>query len=105
MTGTMMQSPLTLTSIFECAGELFPKVEIVSRRPDSSIHRYSYRDWYGRTKALGAALQNYGVHRGDRVATMMWNHYAHLETYFAVPLVGGVLHTLNLRLHPDEWRL
>jgi fatty-acyl-CoA synthase len=102
MNGLMMDYQLTLTSLFERAGKLFPDTEIVSRRPDNSIHRYTYRDWYSRAKALAASLQQLGVSRGDRVATLMWNHYAHLETYFAVPIIGGVLHTLNLRLHPDE---
>jgi fatty-acyl-CoA synthase len=102
MQGTMMQFPLTLASLLERAGKLFPTVEIVSSRPDNSIHRYIYRDMYRRARALAAALQALGLHRGDRVATLMWNHYVHLEAYFGVPCVGGVLHTLNLRLHPDE---
>jgi fatty-acyl-CoA synthase len=102
MRGTMMQYPLTLTSLFDRAGKLFPEVEIVSRRPDNSLHRYAYRDWHQRARGLAAALQSFGVRPGDRVATLMWNHYAHLEAYFAVPVIGGVLHTLNLRLHPDE---
>jgi fatty-acyl-CoA synthase len=102
MTGTMMQYPLTLTSLFERAGKLFPESEIVSRRPDNSTHRYTYGNWHYRTRALAAALQDHGVLPGDRVATLMWNHHAHLEAYFAIPVIGGVLHTLNLRLHPDE---
>src|ERR1700740_297449 len=102
MNGLMMHYQLTLGSLFERAGKLFPEGEIVSRRPDTSIHRYTYRSWHTRTRALAAALQNYGIRRGDRVATLMWNHYAHLETYFAVPIIGGVLHTLNLRLHSDD---
>jgi fatty-acyl-CoA synthase len=102
MTGTMMHYPLTLISLFERACKLFPDVEIVSRRPDNSTHRYTYRDWHRRARTLAAALQRFGVRPGDRVATLMWNHYAHLEAYFGVPVIGGVLHTLNLRLHPDE---
>ena len=102
MKGMMMRSPLTLVPIFERAGRLFGSVEIVSRRPDGSTHRYTYADWYGRAQALATVLQEIGIRRGDRVATLMWNHHAHLEAYFAVPVVGGVLHTLNLRLHPDE---
>lgn len=102
MQGTMMQYPLTLTSLFERAGKLFPEVEVVSRRPDKSIHRYKYGDWYRRARALAAALQELGIKPGDRVATLMWNHSSHLEAYFAIPVIGGVLHTLNLRLHPDE---
>jgi fatty-acyl-CoA synthase len=102
MKGTMMHFPLTLTSLFERAGKLFPNVEIISKRPDDSTHRYTYGDWYRRAQALASALQESGVQPGDRVATLMWNHYLHLEAYFAIPVVGGVLHTLNLRLHPDE---
>jgi fatty-acyl-CoA synthase len=102
MRGTMMQFPLTLASLLERAGKLFPTVEVVSSRPDNSIHRYTYREMYQRARALAAALQAAGLRRGDRVATLMWNHHAHLETYLGVPSVGGVLHTLNLRLHPDE---
>jgi fatty-acyl-CoA synthase len=102
MKGTMMQYPLTLGSLLERAGKLFPKVEIVSRRPDNSTHRYTYGDMYRRARALGAILQDRGIRPGDRVATLMWNNFFHLEAYFGIPAVGGVLHTLNLRLHPDE---
>src|SRR3954464_6477224 len=102
MHSTMMQFPLTLTHIFERAGQLFGASEIVSRLPDKSLHRYHYRDFYQRARALGGALQAAGMQPGDRVATLMWNHYAHLEAYFGIPCAGGVLHTLNLRLHPDD---
>jgi fatty-acyl-CoA synthase len=97
-----MQFPLTITTILERAGKLFPDVEVVSRLPNDSIHRYKYRDFYRRSRALAGALQQAGLRQGDRVATLMWNHHVHLEAYFGVPAVGGVLHTLNLRLHPDE---
>ncbi|HKA41481.1 MAG TPA: long-chain fatty acid--CoA ligase [Burkholderiales bacterium] len=102
MKATTMDFPLTLTHIVERAGKLFPEVEIVSRLPDRSLHRHYYADFYRRTCALGGALRRMGMKRGDRVATLMWNHYAHLEAYFAIPCSGGVLHTLNLRLHPDD---
>src|SRR6185369_5698624 len=102
MKGTMMQFPLTIASLLERAGKLFPNVEIVSSRPDNSIHRYSYAEMYRRARALAATLQALGLRRGDRVANLMWNHRVHLEAYFGIPSVGGVLHTLNLRLHPDE---
>lgn len=97
-----MDFPLTLTHIFERAGRLFPESEIVSRRPDRSLHRYRYADFYGRSQALIAALRKLGLKRGERVATLMWNHHVHLEAYFAIPCMGGVLHTLNLRLAPDD---
>src|SRR5262245_10224896 len=98
MKGTMMHSPLPLACLFERAGRLFPNVKIVSQRPDNSTHTYTYRDWYDRARSLASALQKLGVRPGDRVATLMWNHYLHLEAYFAIPVVGAVLHTLNLRL-------
>ena len=102
MQGTMMQYPLTLAHILERAGKFFPRAEIVSRRPDRSLHRYTYADLYCRARALAEALQAAGLHRGDRVATLMWNHHAHLEAYFGIPVSGGVIHTLNLRLAPSE---
>jgi fatty-acyl-CoA synthase len=102
MQNTMMDFPLTLTHIFDRAGRLFGASEIVSRLPDKTLHRYHYRDFHRRARALGGALQAAGLEKGDRVATLSWNHYAHLEAYFAIPCSGGVLHTLNLRLHPDD---
>src|SRR4051812_27261978 len=102
MQSTMMDFPLTLAHILARAGSLFGNVETVSRLPDKSLHRYHYRDFHRRAQALGGALQAAGLRKGDRVATLMWNHYAHLEAYFAIPCAGGVLHTLNLRLHPDD---
>jgi fatty-acyl-CoA synthase len=102
MQGTMMQYPLTLPHILERAAKFFPGAEIVSRRPDHSLHRYTYADLCRRARALAEALQAAALKRGDRVATLMWNHHAHLEAYFGVPLSGGVIHTLNLRLAPSE---
>ena len=102
MQSTMMNFPLTLAHIFERAGQLFGASAIVSRLPDQTLHRHSYGDFHRRATALGGALQAAGLRPGDRVATLMWNHYAHLEAYFAIPCAGGVLHTLNLRLHPDD---
>jgi fatty-acyl-CoA synthase len=98
----MMRFPLTLVHLFERAEKLFPESEIVSRLPDRSLHRYRYREFCARSRSLGGALRRMGLKRGDRVATLMWNHHIHLEAYFAVPCAGGVLHTLNLRLHPDD---
>ena len=102
MQSTMMDFPLTLAHVLTRAGTLFGAAEIVSRRPDKTLHRYHYRDFHRRALALGGALQAAGLRKGERVATLMWNHYAHLEAYFAIPCAGGVLHTLNLRLHPDD---
>src|SRR5438874_9107937 len=98
----MMHYPLTLCHILERAGKVFPEQEIVSRLPDHSLHRCTWGDVYRRARALAGALQKAGLQPGDRVATLMWNHYAHLEAYLGIPAAGGVLHTLNLRLAPRE---
>ena len=102
MQSTMMDFPLTLAHILKRAGQLFATSEVVSRLPDKSLHRHSFREFHRRALALGGALQAAGLKPGDRVATLMWNHYAHLEAYFGIPCAGFVLHTLNLRLHPDD---
>ncbi|HEY1340774.1 MAG TPA: AMP-binding protein, partial [Bryobacteraceae bacterium] len=102
MLGTMMDYPLTIAPILERTERLFGPVEIVSRLPDKSIRRSNYREVCSRARALAAALAAAGVQRSDRVATLMWNHVWHLDAYFGVPASGAVLHTLNLRLHPDE---
>ena len=102
ISSTMMDFPLTLSHVLDRARKVFGASEIVSRLPDKSLHRYTYRDFHRRAIALGGALQRLGLRKGDRVATLMWNHYAHLEAYFAVPCAGAVVHTLNLRLHPDD---
>jgi fatty-acyl-CoA synthase len=102
MRGTMMDFPLTLPTLLERSGSLFGRVEIASRRPDRSIVRTSYGDFYCRARRLASALTKLGLQPGDRVASMMWNHAGHLEAFFGVPCAGGILHTLNLRLHPHE---
>jgi fatty-acyl-CoA synthase len=102
MQSTMMNVPLSLNHLLERAGTLFPTTELVSRRPDKSLVRHTYGAWYRRTRALASALQGLGLQKGDRVATLCWNHHAHLECYFGIPAAGGVMHTLNLRLSPDE---
>src|SRR5437762_6089259 len=102
MTGLMMDYPLTLSSIFRRGETLFRTREIVTRLPDRSLHRYTFGDFADRARRLASALGRLGIRRGDRAATLGWNHAQHLETYFAVPLVGAVLHTLNLRLRSEE---
>src|SRR5262245_26010949 len=102
MQTTMMSVPLSIHHFLERAGTLFARAEVVSRLPDKSYRRHSYAQWQRRTLALGAALRRFGVAKGDRVATLCWNHHAHLEAYFGIPAAGAVMHTLNLRLAPDE---
>jgi fatty-acyl-CoA synthase len=100
--GLMMEQPLLLSHFAERARAYFPGQQVVSRLPDGSLHRISYGDWYRRTCRVANALGRLGIRPGDRVASLCWNHHRHLELYFAVPGVGAVLHTLNLRLHASE---
>ena len=94
-----MDYELTVATILRRAETLHAHKEIVSRRPDRSLERTTYGSVCRRARALGSAL---AVARGDRVATLCWNHAEHLEIYLGVPIAGGVVHTLNLRLHPDD---
>ena len=102
MQSTMMDVPLSLNHFLDRAGTLFRHQQIVSRLPDKSLRTHSYGEFHDRTRRLAAALRSLGLKKGDRVATLAWNHHAHLECYFGIPAAGGVMHTLNLRLAPDE---
>nr|MBO2480093.1 fatty-acid--CoA ligase [Bacillota bacterium] len=97
----MMNIPLTMRSIVERAYRFFPKKEIVTRT-ENGLFRYTYRDFYERVVRLGNALARLGIQKGDRVATFAWNHHRHLEAYFAIPCMGAVLHTVNIRLSPEH---
>lgn len=101
MQGLMMDFPLTLQHAFNRAVRFFPRKEIATRT-DNGMHRYTYSEWGKRTIQLAHALQNAGVNQGERVATFGWNTYRHLELYFAVPCIGAVLHTLNIRLFAEQ---
>jgi fatty-acyl-CoA synthase len=100
--GLMMDYQLTLPTLLRRAERIFPGSEIVSRLPDHGYHRYTYTDSMRRARQLAVALRQLGLDRGDRVATLCWNHYAHHEAYFGIPCGGFVMHTLNLRLHPSD---
>jgi fatty-acyl-CoA synthase len=102
MHGLMMDFPLTLHALFRRAEQMFRRREIVWRNADTSIQRCTYADFTVRARRAAQALRSLGLRPGDRAATLAWNHGPHLEAYFGIPLAGGVLHTLNLRLHPDE---
>src|SRR6266853_84983 len=88
MRGLMMDFPLTVPALLERAGHIFGKVEIVTRRPDRSHTRITWRDLYGRARRLANALTSLGLQRGDRVATLLWNQSEHMEAYFGVPFGG-----------------
>jgi len=102
MLGRMMDYPLTLTHFLQRAETFFADAEVVSRRPDGSARRDTLGAIVRRAARLANALRRLGVKAGDRVATLCWNHREHFEAYLAVPCMGAVAHTLNLRLHPSE---
>jgi fatty-acyl-CoA synthase len=102
MLGLTMDYQLTVPAILRRTASYFGGRPVVSRRPNGSLHRTTYGECLRRARRLAAGLSRLGVRPGDRVATLCWNHDRHLEAYFAVPMLGAVLHTLNLRLHPDE---
>ncbi len=102
MQGLMMSTPLLISSLIEHAGRHSSNTEIVSRRVEGDIHRTNWGEVQRRSKRLANALIAMGVKPGDRVATLAWNGYRHLEAYYAVSGIGAVLHTLNPRLHPDQ---
>jgi fatty-acyl-CoA synthase len=93
---------LTLATILKRNRLLFGAKEVVSRDL-SGIHRYTYADYNVRVAKLANALKRLGVRPGERVATFGWNSHRHLEAYFAVPCMGAVLHTLNIRLFEDQF--
>ncbi|MGZ8314994.1 MAG: 3-(methylthio)propionyl-CoA ligase [Telluria sp.] len=100
--GQMMSQPLLISSIIEYAARHFGNSEIVSRRVEGDLHRYSYRELHTRARRMANVLKGLGVQMGDRVATLAWNGYRHMELYYAVSGSGAVLHTLNPRLHPEQ---
>ena len=102
MLGLMQHQPLLISSLIEFAERHHPHGEIVSRRVEGDIHRCSYRDIAARSRQVANALETLNLAFGDRVATLAWNGYRHLELYFGVSGTGRVLHTLNPRLHPDQ---
>jgi len=100
--GQMMDQPLLISSIIRHADRYYGANEIVSRRVEGDIHRYTYRDCHRRARQLANALAGLGVQMGERVATLAWNGYRHMEAYYAVSGSGAVLHTINPRLHPEQ---
>ena len=101
MRGLMMDYPLTLQQFLERNRRLFGGKQIVSRTTNG-LHRYTYAEYVQRVGRLANALKTLGIQQGDRVATFAWNTYRHLEFYYAVPCMGAVLHTVNIRLSPEQ---
>jgi acyl-CoA synthetase (AMP-forming)/AMP-acid ligase II len=102
MNGLMMQQPLLISSLLTHAERHHGEQQVVSRRVEGDIHRYTYRELAVRARRLARALAELGLAPGERLGTLAWNGYRHLELYYAVSGSGAVLHTLNPRLHPDQ---
>jgi fatty-acyl-CoA synthase len=101
MQGLMQQTPLTLPHFFNRAERLFPKKEVVTATP-KGVERTTYGEWAERTRRLGGMLDDLGISHDGRVGSFGWNTARHLELYYGVPCTGRVLHTLNLRLFPEQ---
>jgi fatty-acyl-CoA synthase len=102
MIGLMQSQQLLISSLIDFAQRHHGDAEIVSRRVEGDIHRTNYRQLAARAKQVAHGLDHLGLGFGDRVATLAWNGYRHLELYFGVSGSGRVLHTLNPRLHPEQ---
>ena len=102
MFGSMMQQPLLISSLLTHAERHHGEQEVVSRRVEGDVHRTTYRELAARARRMANALAARGIRTGDRIATLAWNGYRHMELYYAVSGSGAVLHTLNPRLHPDQ---
>jgi fatty-acyl-CoA synthase len=102
MKGLIMDYPLTLTQFFERSRKLFHRKTMATRVPGVGLQRYTYADYAERVCRLSAALAGLGLRKGDRVGTFAWNSHRHMEVYFAAPLMGMVLHTVNIRLSAQD---
>jgi 3-(methylthio)propionyl---CoA ligase len=102
MNGLMMQKQLLISSLIVHADRHHGDTEIVSRRVEGDIHRYTFRDCHRRARQMANALTSLGVKPADRVGTLAWNGYRHLELYYGVSGMGAILHTINPRLHEDQ---
>jgi 3-(methylthio)propionyl---CoA ligase len=102
MQGLMMQMPLMISALLAHAEKNHADTEIVSRTVEGDIHRYTYRDMGRRSRQLANALKHLKVKPGDRVGTIAWNGYRHMELYYAVSGSGAVIHTINPRLFPEQ---
>jgi len=101
MNSTMQDSPLSITELFRHGAQVYPDSEIITFEGEQARHT-SYAKVAERVNRLAGALRTLGIVPGDRVGTLSWNHQEHMEAYFAIPCMGAVLHTLNLRLPPPQ---
>lgn len=102
VSGNMMHMPLLISSILRHAVNNNPQQEIVTAIGNGQVHRYTYTDFAKRTQQLATGLQQYGIKAGERVGTLAWNTYRHMEIYYATAGIGIICHTINPRLHIDQ---
>jgi fatty-acyl-CoA synthase len=102
MLGLMQNQQLLISSLIDFAERHHAEGEIVSRRVEGDIHRYTYKEAAQRSRQLAGVLDGFGVAQGERVASIAWNGYRHMEMYFGVSGSGRVLHTINPRMHPEQ---
>ena len=102
MLGSMMDTPLLISSLMDHAEKNFPEQEIVSVAADNPNHRYTFHDAFKRTRQLANALESLDIKLGDRVGTLAWNDHRHFELYYAISCSGAICHTVNPRLFPEQ---
>jgi fatty-acyl-CoA synthase len=102
MHGLMMHKQLLISSLIEHADRHHGDTQIVSRRVEGDIHRYTFRDCHRRARQMASALTGLGVQPADRIGTLAWNGYRHLELYYGIGGMGAIVHTINPRLHEDQ---
>ena len=102
MLGLMQHQALTISSLIDFAERHHGEGQIVSRRVEGDIHRYTYKEAAQRSRQLAGVLDTLHIEPGERVASIAWNGYRHLEMYFGVSGSGRVLHTINPRMHPEQ---
>jgi acyl-CoA synthetase (AMP-forming)/AMP-acid ligase II len=102
MFGLMQDRPLLIQQLIDHAARNHGDTEIVSRTLEGGIHRYTYKDARVRAKKMAEALLALGIEPGDRIGTLAWNGYRHFELYYGISGMGGVCHTINPRLFPEQ---
>src|SRR6201995_880000 len=102
MLGLMQSHSLMISAILTHAARHHGTGEVISRTHENTTHRYTWADVERRSRRLVRVLQRLGVGREDRVGTLAWNGYRHLEVYYAAPGMEAICHTINPRLHPDD---
>ncbi len=102
MIGSMMSYQLTLTSIMQHGKQINPNKEVVSITSDHDNHRCTLNDIFERSAQVANLLKSHNIEKGDRIATLAWNDFRHMELYYGIGCSGAVCHTINPRLHPDQ---